>query len=255
MTIIKYLAVTLFLIAVPIALIGTSTRVVINSPTLYAYGFDKYDISRKTGIERSDLLYAARQIREYFGSEEQYLDLRVFVNGIRRNLFNEREVIHMRDVKNLVVQVYRVQELSLSYITMFSVIGLVLYRRHFFTRMGACFAIGGATTLGLIAVAIVASTVSFETVFLIFHMVSFSNDYWQLDPRYDYLIAIFPQGFFLDATLAIATITVLAALIIVAIPGYFLRSLSRSPMTPSSRANQQDSDSVSPNLPNDDTSI
>ena len=66
--------------------------------------------------------------------------------------------------------------------------------------------------------------VGFEALFRAFHVVSFSNDLWRLDPRTDYLIAMFPEGFFLDATLWIAGSTVLEAAVILGASILFLRS-------------------------------
>ena len=40
--------------------------------------------------------------------------------------------------------------------------------------------------------------------FRYFHLISFTNDLWILDPRRDYLIMMFPQGFFFDSTMFIA---------------------------------------------------
>ena len=45
-------------------------------------------------------------------------------------------------------------------------------------------------------------------------MISFTNDLWQLDPSRDYLIAIFPEGFFFDATMWIAGLTIAQAVIL-----------------------------------------
>ena len=125
MRLLKRSAVGLFLVAVPLALIGTNVRVVINAPVLYSYGFDRYDIPYWTGIERSELLSAAGQIRDYFNNNDEFLDLNVFVAGIRRGLYSEREVLHMKDVKGLVKGVYRVEEIALTYLAIFAVVGLV----------------------------------------------------------------------------------------------------------------------------------
>ena len=55
--------------------------------------------------------------------------------------------------------------------------------------------------------------VGFDRLFLAFHLISFSNDFWQLVPWQDNLIAMFPQGFFLDATLFIGLASVVEAMI------------------------------------------
>ena len=70
---------------------------------------------------------------------------------------------------------------------------------------------GGLVTLGLAALVGIGSLVGFDRLFLAFHIVSFSNDLWQLDPRRHMLLAMFPEGFFFDATMLIALLTVVAA--------------------------------------------
>ena len=104
----KILATGLFFVAVPLFLIAFNVRWVVNFPPLYAYGFDRYDIPDYTGIERGELLSAGRQIRDYFNNDADLLEINVVVRGIRvSNLYNEREVLHMHDVKGLVKGVYR----------------------------------------------------------------------------------------------------------------------------------------------------
>ena len=76
---------------------------------LYSDGFDRYDVPRRTGIERAELLSAARQIRDYFNNDVEYLTVRVVKRGVLyENLYNpplytadesagfSRAVLHMR---------------------------------------------------------------------------------------------------------------------------------------------------------------
>ena len=103
----------LFVAMVPVFLIAFNVRWVINFPPLYSYGFDRYDIARYTGIERDELISAGKQVRDYFNNDADLIEVRVVVGGVRvMNLYNEREVLHMRDVKGLVKGVYRVSEIS-----------------------------------------------------------------------------------------------------------------------------------------------
>ena len=55
--------------------------------------------------------------------------------------------------------------------------------------------------------------VGFERLFLLFHVVSFSNEYWILDPSKDYLIMLFPGGFFYDAALRCFGAVILVSLV------------------------------------------
>ena len=223
MHILKIAAVVLFVAAVPVFLIATTVRLVINSPALYSYGFDKYNIVAYTGIERPELLSAARQIRDYFSNDEELLIIPVTIRGVQyESLFNQREIIHMRDVKGLVRGVYLVQMLSGLYLLGFIAVGIYFWRRSFWPMLARFVSWAGFLTLGIIAIVGVGSLAGFDRLFLAFHLISFSNDFWLLDPSRDYLIAMFPEGFFLDATIWIAGSTIVEALLITAVPLAFV---------------------------------
>ncbi len=223
----KSAAVAAFVVAVPLFLISTNVRWVINAPVLYSYGFEKYDIPYWTGIERQELISAGRQIRDYFNNDAELLDLRVEVAGVTRSIYNDREVAHMQDVKGLVQGVYRVQELIAAYILVFIAVGFWSAGRRFLFTLGRYAGIGGASTVALMLVVGLGSLVEFDRLFLAFHIVSFSNDLWQLDPSRDYLIAMFPEGFFFDATMLVGLSTVAEAVLMTLVPLYFFWWLPR----------------------------
>ena len=76
------------------------------------------------------------------------------------------------------------------------------------------------------------SLVGFDRLFLAFHLISFSNDLWQLDPSRDYLIAMFPQGFFLDATLLIAFAIIVQSAALVVVPTYLMKRRRETNLEP-----------------------
>ncbi len=208
------LPVAVFVVAIPLFLIATNVRLVVNAPVLYSYGFDRYDIPARTGIERSELISAGRQIREYFNDDQDLLDVRVAVRGVLRSIYSQREVDHMKDVKGLVRGVYAAQLLSGLYLLAFAAAFLGVRGIRSYRDIVRYAGVGGIATIGLVVVAGVASLIGFEQVFLAFHLVSFSNDLWQLDPSRDFLIAMFPQAFFFDATMAIGLATVAEAVVL-----------------------------------------
>ena len=77
---------------------------------------------------------------------------------------------------------------------------------------------GGGLTVGLLVLFGLVASVGFDALFLLFHRVSFANDFWQLDPRTDYLVLLFPQGFWFDATMWVA-LRALAGGLILAVAG------------------------------------
>jgi integral membrane protein (TIGR01906 family) len=191
----------LFILCLPVLLVTASVAWAINSLWLYEHGFEKYGISRSTGLAPADLDKAARGLISYFNSSEEPINVSVIKDGKPMALFNEREIVHLRDVKALFWLDYRAALVALAYIA-----GYAAYR--LFKRRGgdlarAAFA-GGALTLGLMLLMGVGILFDFDRLFLQFHLISFSNDFWQLDPSRDYLIKLFPQGFWNDAAMYIA---------------------------------------------------
>jgi len=209
----------LIIICVPLLLITTNVRIVLNSATMYDYGFNKYKIEKYTGIEFEQLQAAGQQIRDYFNNDLEQITINISLHGDNiPNLFNEREILHMYDVKNLVKMVYMVQ----LYSAIFLSAGCVFMLFNSFTnrRILALKYIGrgGVLTFSLVIAVSILAIIGFDRLFLLFHLVSFSNDLWVLDPRHDYLIAMFPQGFFFDCTVVIAFLTLVEGGILSLIP-------------------------------------
>ena len=78
---------------------------------------------------------------------------------------------------------------------------------------------GAEATVALVAVVGLISLVAFDQLFLLFHQVSFANDFWQLDPRRDFLVMMFPEGFWLDATFFVAYLTIGGAAVLAVMSG------------------------------------
>jgi len=139
---------------------------------------------------------------------------------VERDIFNPREILHMRDVKRLVWLVYGVATLSGIYLLLFTGAG-VMSRPRFPREVTKLCIWGGGLTIGLVAAIGLFAMVGFDTLFLKFHQLSFSNDLWQLNER-DYLLLLFPQDFWLDATIWVATRAVAGAALFMALFGGYL---------------------------------
>ena len=84
---------------------------------------------------------------------------------------------------------------------------------------------GGILTLLIFGALAIGSLFGFDKLFIYFHEISFNNDFWILDPRTDYLIAMFPQGFFFDTTMLIGFLIILFAILVWLIPQKIGRNL------------------------------
>ncbi len=218
----------LFVIAVYLLLITASVTYAVNELRLYGYGFDKWDISLKTGIERDELGSIAHQIRAYFNSRTEPLEIRATIFAEERDLFNERETIHMKDVKHLIWGVYVVGGLSLAYLLGSVALGFRRRGRSYTVPLARNLLWGSAVTTAFVLGVGLAALVGFDRLFLFFHQVSFTNDLWMLDPRSDYLVILFPEGFWYDATMFVGLLAVMGAVVIgTASGGYLFASRMR----------------------------
>ena len=217
----------LVVVSIPLFLISASVAWAVNDPGLYRRGFEKYNIAVYSGITEEDLIRVGADLRRYFNSSEEPLRVIVPVYGMGRELYNEREVHHMRDVKGLVRGVYWVAALTLAFLLAVKGGGYYLWRWAFARQMARLGLYGGLLTLGLVLAVGLFALVGFDALFLLFHQISFTNDLWQLDPRTDYLLIMFPQGFWFDATMRVAQTTIAGAVLLVAVSGGYLWHFNR----------------------------
>lgn len=125
-------------------------------------------------------------------------DVLAYLKGAKKDLsnsyFNDKEIAHMRDVKKLIQKIRLIG--YISGITLIIVLLLLLANdRRFFV---ATMLRGAVITLALMIALAIISSVNFSRFFFQFHTITFSNDFWLLDPGKDTLIKLFPERFFID---------------------------------------------------------
>ena len=204
----------IFIIAVPLFFITGSVTWAFNSPGLYNDGFEKYSISRTSGIADADLRQVGADIRGYINSCEEPMDIQTRIFGVEQDLFNSKEIAHMKDVKKLVRGVYVLAIASAMYLLAMTLVGFARQRGQFIQLLANRLAMGGGLTLSLLILFGAVAAFGFDSLFIKFHELSFANDFWQLDPRTDYLVRIFPDNFWFDATLWVAVRAIIGALLI-----------------------------------------
>ena len=208
------LATVLFIIAIPLVLIGTNVRYLANEGRVYEYAFDQYDGPAKTGIARSELVRASGELRNYFNNDIDIFYTRVKQGEREVSLFNDRETAHLRDVKDVFQWAFRTQEIAFIYILAY-VVGVFVWAREKSLRTLAFYTLaGGLLTVGIIVALAAIALSGFERAFEHFHLVAFSNDLWKLDPRTDHLIQMFPEEFWFDVTMFAGLLTVAEAVIL-----------------------------------------
>jgi len=187
----------LFVICFSLLLFTSTVRLGVSSMQLYEYGFDKYRVSEDTRINRAQLSDVARRLIDYFNSRVETPQMMVTTEGgeefaIYQENDQNRELTHLKDVKNLFQLNYRVQIASLAYIIIY-VLLFLLWRKGRWQDLARGVMWGGAFTLAVIVVLGIASvSIDFEQLFIRFHHVAFDNPWWVSS---GYLPRLFPEQF------------------------------------------------------------
>ena len=105
--------------------------------------------------------------------------------------YSEQELIHMEDVRNLVIGSFAIMLVLLSFMV-------------FVTKRD--FLIGGVISSGVIFLLLIFLLLDFSFAFEIFHKVFFRNDFWLL-PDDSLLITMSPESFFYMAGVRIVLYT------------------------------------------------
>ncbi|MBS3108278.1 TIGR01906 family membrane protein [Candidatus Woesearchaeota archaeon] len=204
----KPFAYILLIFILPIFILLLSLNLHVYNEKFYLKEFEKNNVY--DNIEKESVLENYKLLIGYFKNK----------NDLENSFFNEKEKLHMIDVKRLVNLSGKI--LYISLILLVLLISYAIYKKDF-DDLRSGLAIGNAITIMIIVLLILFVMFDFGSVFLNFHLGLFSNDLWQLNPATDKLIQMFPEEFFFDAFINIlinsfiAIITVFSLLYILRI--------------------------------------
>jgi integral membrane protein (TIGR01906 family) len=125
-------------------------------------------------------------------------------------LYNERELRHMLDVKIVVKAALRV--LWASFIVV-ALVGVWARYGDWWYDYRRALGRGGWLTVGLIVAVIAAIAINFNTFFVAFHRIFFQGDTW-LFRFSDTLIRLFPVRFWQDAFISVGVIALIGGLLL-----------------------------------------
>ena len=232
MKILGTIAKWLFILSLPALLITATIAFEFNSLWLYKNGFEKYNVSQTTGLDEAELETAASGLISYFNSGEEYISLTVVKDGQPFELFNQREVAHLKDVKALIQLNSRLLLGAAIYVGVYAGICLFWRRKRYRRRLAWGTVIGSSIALGMIiAMGIGSMVLDFNQLFLQFHFLAFTNELWMLDPTKDYLIMLFPEGFWYDTAMLFGQITAGAAATLGGVAGGYLRTTRKKALS------------------------
>lgn len=164
----------------------------------YSADIEALNIPESSGLEKQEILDNYNAVMEY---------LTPFSEGdfsLPSLSFTPEGASHFEDCRNIFSIIYLLGALS-----GLGIFGFAVFKRK--PINGRLLKASGTATIVLPLLLAAAMAIDFQRMFLLFHRVFFSNDYWIFDPDADEIINILPEQFFMHCALIVVGFWLLAA--------------------------------------------
>ena len=184
------------------------------SKEFYFSEYEKLGVAEDIGVSDEDLKAATEGLLDYTVDKRDDMVTYVTLRGTYRPMFNERETMHMYDVKNLYLSARTVGIICL----IAGAVGLAVIfifskeKKGFFSG----YLLGNIIFFAAVAVIAIYAAIDFYSFWTSFHLMFFTNDLWLLDPATDFMILMVPEQFFSDLVFKIIGIFAAIAAVLAA---------------------------------------
>ncbi len=207
---IKSIVLTLLTIILPLILIMTSIRLLLNPFFLdYEYNLPNFPAD-DYGFSKADRLHWGELSLDYLTNNQgiEFLANLKFDDG--SGIYNERELSHMLDVKNLIQAALLGWYIGLAVIILIAVWS---WRGKWLGQFWRALSNGGFLTIAIIILVLLGVLINFDALFRGFHAIFFTGDTWLFYIN-DTLIRLFPEKLWSDAFTFMGAFTLLQAILL-----------------------------------------
>lgn len=168
--------------------------------------YQKLNNAQVIGISEQELMQTTKGLLAYIKGERDDLSIQANIKGQDRQVFNQKEIDHMVDVRLLYLTSNQYRNFGiLVLLCLLLGVRLLTHQKYLHYWSGGFLAGGGALIGVLIVLALIISR-DFRWFWDNFHLIIFTNDLWMLNPETDILIQMVPEQFFLDLVVSILLI-------------------------------------------------
>lgn len=210
----------IFAVSLPIFLLLSTLNFVSSDMQFYRESFVENEISERTALTESELMYISKEVVNYLQGERNDFDIKLEDGS---EVFGEREKLHMVDVRELFEEGFFIRNSTL-FLALGSLLGILYLDKK---SLGSALILSFAFPLVAVLVLGTFMAVDFDKTFTVFHLLLFDNDLWLLDPRTDVLIKMLPLNFFAKMAYRIVYLFLIEILILLAV-GVVLKRLEKS---------------------------
>ena len=174
----------------------------------------KLHIAEYLQMSEEDLDSVTTSMVSFVMGKQDTLQVQVEMAGVERGFFNEKEIVHIEDVRDLISNLR-------IFITGCGIVFLAgtlyLWKKKQLPYLAKGYFIGLLFVIVLVMIVSILAIADITTVINGFHYLFFDNDLWIMNPATDKVIYLFTEDMYLDAIIRIGGC--LGALLFVATVG------------------------------------
>lgn len=201
MTVKKGLAVVLSILCtvafVLSALCFSIERVAYNE-NFYEQQMSELSVTKTVGVGEEELKTIVANVVSYLKGDREDFQITVSILGRQVDVFNERELAHMKDVQNL-FRLCGMMKWGMLGLGLFALVAVLVIAGaggvHILCKTALVTILTIAVLLGVLGA---WYALDFDSFWTAFHKLSFNNDLWQMLSS-DRIIMLFPAEFFMAA--------------------------------------------------------
>ena len=183
-------------LALFLSLLLTSIDLLCFNRSFFRWQYSLNHTAESIGISEDGLMNATNALLDYMQDKRDDIIVVEKVNGNEREIFDERETLHMVDVKNLYLNAMKTRTILLvGSITILTLLAFT-HRNQSYTILSNAYRNGLLFLSSLIFFIAIYAIVDFNGFWMNFHYVFFDNDLFLLDPNISIMINMFPSNFF-----------------------------------------------------------
>lgn len=209
-------------ILLSIILLLTSVEVIVFNLNNYKKSVHKYNITEATSMDSENLEHTMEDLLKYLKDDRYEIDTKAVIKGEEREVFGDREKLHMIDVKKLFVNGRTLLNTS---IILFVIIGLVLIKqdKNWKKDFPKTLIYTAIISVALLITLLLLMVIDFYKYFTYFHIIFFNNDLWLLNPNTEVLIQMLPEAFFYDTAVKIVSYFIASLAVLGLLGLYFVK--------------------------------
>ena len=168
----------------------------------YVREFARINNAEVIKTSEAELLDFCFVVLDYIQDNRDDMVAYATIDNEYREVFNEREKLHMLDVKELYLNAIAVRNTAFV-LMLVSIAAYLLTARRKVLPLANAYQRTLYVIISLFAAILFYALIDFHNFWFNFHYLFFDNDLWLLDPRTSIMINMVPQQFFNDLVLKI----------------------------------------------------